>query len=70
MVKCLNAGQADTVLYQPKHIKQPLLKQIVTKDRDFIDEQTKMKYFDPPRMTEANMERHLDVLYCKLQKVT
>lgn len=28
-----------------------------------------MKYFDPLRMAEVHMERCLDILYVKLQKV-
>ena len=35
-----------------------------------IEEQTKVRYFDAQRMQEVYMERHLDVLYCKQQKVS
>lgn len=34
-----------------------------------IDDHTKMKYFDAVRMQEVYMERCLDVLYAKMQKV-
>lgn len=59
------------MLFQPKHIKQPVLKYSNTAkpDKDIIEEPTKMKYFDPMRMAEVYMERCLDVMYVKLQKV-
>jgi len=70
MVKCLNLGMPDTVLFQAKHIKQPQLKysNIGNKDKDIIDDYSKAKYFDAMRMTEVHMERCQDVLYVKLQK--
>ena len=56
MVKCLNISQPDTVLFQPKHIKQPLLK-AVNRDPLVVEEPTKTKYFDQGRMVEVYMER-------------
>lgn len=35
-----------------------------------IEEQTKARYFDSTRMIEVYMERHVDILYCKQQRVT
>ena len=42
---------------------------IGVKDKDIIEDHSKMRYFDALRMTEVHMERCLDVLYAKLQKV-
>lgn len=42
---------------------------IGVKDKDILEDVTKMRYFDAMRMTEVHMERCLDVLYAKLQKV-
>lgn len=40
MVKVLKEGQPDTVLFQPKHIKQPQLKYSNTgvKDKDIVED--------------------------------
>jgi hypothetical protein len=34
-----------------------------------VEDHSKTKYFDPLRMTEVWMERCIDILYVKLQKV-
>lgn len=63
-VKVLTEKQTDTCPFVPKNVPRQ-----VAFNSSVLDEPTKHKYYDRERMSEINMERVGDQLYCKIQKL-
>lgn len=73
MVKILKENMPDVVPFQPKHVKQPVLRSVGGNasyiQADSLTDPTKMRYFDKKRMCEIYLERHIDTMYARIQKV-
>ena len=78
MVKVLKENMPDVVPFQPKHVKQPVLRSVPgVNGPNYLQSESslpptdpgKMRFFDRRRMCEIYLERHIDTLYARVQKV-